>query len=240
MPLVTSGSGPVPVPRIDDHPQPRFPAFGGERPDLPVRQSDVTLDEIDVVVPQPLHDLGRLRGRDERLGERRPDGLAAVDHRPRAIDPRSAQPACRNLLLDLRDVRHRVAGVEDRGHAGVQERVEVALIIQVVGRQAVPAALQVRMQIGEAWHQRPAGPVDHLGARGHRHLRARTGGPDALAFDDNRGVGNRGRAGSVDERHPHESQGARGRGLWRRRGAVEAGDAEDAEDRGERQGLTGH
>src|SRR5437762_11696782 len=189
----------VALPLIDDDLERYLASLFDEALEHRVRQADVALDQIDVVPLQTLYDRGDLPHGSDRVRDRRPDRIRAVDDATDAVDVWPEQPAGGGLGAQLHDIGLHVARVEHRRDAGVQQGVHVAPIAEQVDRLPIPAAQEVHVHVGKPGHQYLAVQIGDRGARGDLHLprgpRGFDGGP---AYDDGR-VLDGGGAGAVDE-----------------------------------------
>ena len=119
------------------------------------------------------------------------------------MDARAAQPVGRNRRPQPREVLVPLAGVAE-GRDAVGELPQRQLRV----RRRV---LDVEVHVHQARQHRAARQVDALGAGGNRHGRRRAHGADALAFDDDAGVFDRGAAGAIHEPRVLEHEHAAGR-----------------------------
>ena len=189
----------VALPLIDDDLERDLASLLDQALEHRVRQSDVALDQIDVVPLQALDDRGDLPHRGDRVRNRRPDGIRAVDDSADAVDVRAEQPAGGGLGAQLHDIGLHVARVEYRRDASVQQGVHVAPIAEHVDRVPVPAAQEVHVHVGEPGHQHSAVQIGDRGSRWDLHLPRGTCGFDGGATYDHGRALDGGGAGAVDE-----------------------------------------
>ena len=111
----------------------------------------------------------------------------------------------------MHDFRLVVAGHADGRHAPVERN-----------RQQLPhdvfRLIEVAVHIDQAGNDGFAGRVHHRRALRHLHARARAGGGDAVAADENDRIVHGSRAGAVDQPRPDDGgDGSRGAALRLRR-----------------------
>ena len=98
--------GAVARPLIDDRAQAVLARLGGDRPHQLIREPDIQLDEIDLLVRERVPTMPRnLILRDHGDRERRPDRIGAVDQRTHAINARAQDSARAHFGSELQDER---------------------------------------------------------------------------------------------------------------------------------------
>src|SRR5712691_12722106 len=72
-------------------------------------------------------------------------------------------------MSKLLDVGEDIPHVQHRGHACIEQGIQVSLVAQHVHVLPIPAAHEVHVHVRKAWHKRPTVGVDDVGASRHQN-----------------------------------------------------------------------
>src|SRR5579859_5992127 len=173
----------VPIPLVDDGSEVVLLRLGGDGAYQLVREPDIELDEIDLLVGERGDDAGNLILRCDRDGERRPYRVRAIDQWAHAVNAGTQHAAGAHLSAKLQYERRHVAGIHHGGDPGIEQRVQVLLVPQNVEADAIRSTEQVNVHVGEAGQGGLAPALDPLGARRYAHVGARTHRFDTSVVD---------------------------------------------------------
>ncbi len=203
-------------PLIDDRPQAVLAGLRGKRTYQRIRQADVQLHKIDLLLGKRRHDPRHLifGGNGDR--KRRPYRVGAVHQGTHAVDPRAEYPSRLDLRTQLQDEGHHVAGIHDGGDACVKQCIQVLLIPENIEPDAVRAAQQMHVHVSKPRQGRLAVRRDVLRARGYPDGGPRPDRLDASTIDHNHALLDRRPAVAVEDSNVTDDQLGAERGQCER------------------------